>query len=564
MNVSVSAKSVQFALITITLSAAYFAAAKFGLSLAIVHASSTAVWPPTGISIAAFLLFGYRSAPGIFLGAFFANITTEGTWATSLGIATGNTLEGVVACFLVNRYASGKSFALSSFPFFKFVAAAALLATMVSATIGVSSLSVAGFAPWEKFWEIWLTWWLGDATGALIVAPPLVLWTSSSDNPRNKRYFAEVFFVFLSAALLGIVLFGGPFSEQIGNSPIGYVCIPIVVWTAFRLGSPEAATVVLLLSMGSVWGTVRGFGPFTGYSPNESLLYLQTFMATLSIIAIPLAAEVHERKRKEAELKKAHGDLEIRIRERTESLTEMNRNLLQVSQELRRSNQQLEEFAYAASHDLKTPLRNIASFAQVFSEEFKGKLDPSGEQYLEIIQDGAVRMHRLIDDLLEYAKLGSQKVPFTRVDCNEVLAEALLSMQKEIERANARVVREPLPPVNGDREQLIRVFQNLIGNAIKFRGKPVPVVEVSCKDSDGEFIFKVTDNGIGIDSQYREKVFEIFQRLHTPDEYPGTGVGLSICRKIIENHGGRIWVESSAGNGTTVGFSIPKPTSGMK
>lgn len=300
----------------------YFAAAKLGLGLAFVHPSATPVWPPTGIALAALLLFGYRAGPGIFLGAFLANLTTYGTVWTSLGVAAGNTLEGLVGAYLVRRYANGSNLFAHPRDILKFALLAGLISTTVSATIGVTSLALGGFARWADYRPVWLTWWLGDATGALIFAPVLIL-CGRDLGLRWNRPAALERLVFL-AALLGAswVIFGGLF-------PFIYLTVPFLVWAAFRFDRRETAAIIALFSAIAVWGTLGGRGPFVVATPNESLLMLQAFMAIMAMVALPLASVVAQRERADRradgfnrELQQQNTRLEQRVRERTQELEE--------------------------------------------------------------------------------------------------------------------------------------------------------------------------------------------------------------------------------------------------
>lgn len=291
---------VTYLVIVAVLAAVYLIAAKLGLKLAFVHASATAVWPPTGIALAAFLVFGYRVWPGIFVGAFLANVATEGTVATSLGIAAGNTLEGVIGAYLVNRFAGGTHAFDRPQDVFRFAFLAATLSTMVSPTIGVTSLSLGGFANWADFGAIWLTWWLGDAVGALKVAPLFVLWLT---NPRvrwQQGQVREAACLLLCLVVVGQAVFGGWMPLKAKNYPLDYLCIPILVWAAFRFGQRETATATVLLSGIAIWGTLRGFGPFVRNTQNESLLLLQAFIGVTALLAMAFAAVVSERNRIEA------------------------------------------------------------------------------------------------------------------------------------------------------------------------------------------------------------------------------------------------------------------------
>jgi PAS domain S-box-containing protein len=278
---------------------AYFVAGKLGLILAFLHVSASPVWPPTGIALAALLLFGIRFWPAIFIGAFLVNVTTAGSVGTSLGIATGNTLEGVLGAVLVTRFANGRNAFDNAGDIFKFFMLAGLLSTTVSATMGVGSLALGGYVPWGSFGAIWLTWWLGDLAGAIVVAPVLILWATSPRPWMPRGRATEAVLLLASILLVGAVVFNGPFPALYG---LAFLCGPPLVWTAFRFGPRESVTAIALLSGMAVWGTLRGLGPFVRESPNESLLLLQAYMVTMAVMAVPLAAVVAERQRAEAAL----------------------------------------------------------------------------------------------------------------------------------------------------------------------------------------------------------------------------------------------------------------------
>jgi light-regulated signal transduction histidine kinase (bacteriophytochrome) len=231
--------------------------------------------------------------------------------------------------------------------------------------------------------------------------------------------------------------------------------------------------------------------------------------------------------------------------------------LKHLAEDLRRSNAELEQFAYVASHDLQEPLRMVSSYMQLLKRRYQGRLDNDADEFIGFAVDGAARMQHLINDLLAFSRVGTRGRPMGLSSGEKALAEALTNLQVAIQESKSIITHDPLPTVFCDQPQLVQVFQNLIGNSIKFRGQQVPQIHISAKRAEREWVFSVCDNGIGLDLKFGERVFEIFQRLHSRTAYPGTGIGLAICKRIIERHEGRIWVESAPGQGATFYFTLP-------
>jgi len=272
--------------------ASYIAAGKLGLALAFVNASATAVWPPTGIAVAAILLGGVRVWPGIFLGAFFVNHATAGSVATSLAIASGNTLEALTAAWLVRRFAGGRAALDRATGIFLFVLFAGVISTCISATIGVTSLTLTGLARWSDARSLWLTWWLGDAVGAIVVAPVLLRWAADRTVSRWRTHGVELSLILAVLLAVGWTVFIAT------NAPVGFLALPVCVWVAFRFGQREAATATCVLSAIATWGTVHGYGSFAAsQSPNTALLYLQAFMAVVALVGLTVGAGVDARAR---------------------------------------------------------------------------------------------------------------------------------------------------------------------------------------------------------------------------------------------------------------------------
>ena len=255
-----------------------------------------------------------------------------------------------------------------------------------------------------------------------------------------------------------------------------------------------------------------------------------------------VGSDITERKQAEAELKRTHAELEKK------------------AEELQRSNAELEQFAYVASHDLQEPLRMVSSYTQLIGKRYGDKLDGDAKEFMHYIVDGAARMKQLIEDLLAYSRVGTKGKEFKPVPLEAPLRKAITNLRAAIEESGAAVTWDPLPTVNADEVQLAQLFQNLMGNALKFRGAAVPRIHVSALEKDAEWQLTIADNGIGIEPQYFERIFMLFQRLHTMGEYPGTGIGLAICKKVVERHGGRIWVASQLGEGSQFHITLPRIT----
>lgn len=281
--------------------------------------------------------------------------------------------------------------------------------------------------------------------------------------------------------------------------------------------------------------------------------------------------DITERKQAQDALRKAYEELEQRVEARTRELAVANRELqreieerkrveellLHKARELARSNDDLEQFAYLVSHDLQEPLHVASGFLRLLARRYQGKLDAKANEFINCALDSINRLEQQIKDLLDYSRVTTRGKEFTRVDVNAVLEQVLKDLSLTIKEKKARITHAPLPEVMADRSQLARVFQNLIGNALKFCGDKHPQVHIGAEQVNGEWQFFVQDRGIGIDPKHHERIFLMFERLHSRAEYPGTGIGLAICKKIVERHGGRIWVESQPGQGSTFYFTIP-------
>lgn len=353
-----------------------------------------------------------------------------------------------------------------------------------------------------------------------------------------------------------------------------WLVIPAIV-TAFLLPDHSflpvvSGSYVLAVSAAAWWG-----GMLPGFLVSCATIPVLTLIATGGASAIPahvdpvglgvmffiaflVASVAGNRKHVEKVLRTVNEQLEARVRERTAELQQANAALRDANENLRRANSDLQQFAFSASHDLQEPLRTVSIYSQLLGRRYGDHFDEAGLTFLGYLTSAAKRMASLVQDLLTYTRTGEEVDPAGETtDAGEALQAALGGLSASLNESGAEVTHDPLPRISMRSVHLQQIFQNLIGNAIKYRSAEPPRIYVSCQQQESKWVFSVRDNGIGIDPAYKERIFGIFKRLHTADEYSGTGIGLAICKRIVERYGGSIWVESEAGEGAAFFFSIP-------
>jgi signal transduction histidine kinase/ActR/RegA family two-component response regulator len=516
------------------LAVVYFVVGKLCLKLAFLHASASPVWPPAGIALAALLIFGYRIWPAVFVGAFLVNVTTAGNIATSLCIATGNTLEALCGAWLVNRFANDLKVFDRAQDVFKF-AFAAMTSTLIAATFGVTSLALGGFAGWANYGGIWLTWWLGDATGDLVVAPLIILWSLSPTWRWNRREVVEVIALLILMALLGETVFGGWFPISAKNYPISFILGPILIWTAFRFSQRETATGIFILSAIAIWGTLHRFGPFIMETQNQSLLILQTSTAVLSITVLALAAAMAERRRAEQAIEQQKAMVEA-------------------------ANRTKDNFLAMLSHELRTPLTPV--LAAVDALESEPAQSEDSKAALAMIRRNVELEAQLIDDLLDLTRIAKDKLQlkFDPIDAHECIANVVEICASEAAARKLRVNSElqaGAHHVAADAAKFQQIVWNLLKNAIKFTGEEGVITISTANPAPQTLTITVRDTGIGIDSEIMERMFNPFEQGDRSFQrrFGGLGLGLAISKSLAEAHGATL-VATSEGRGRGSIFTL--------
>ena len=523
----------------------YFIAGKFGLMLASLHVSASPVWPPAGIALGAVLVLGYRAWPAIFIGAFFVNVTTAGNVATSLAIASGNTLEAFCGAWLVNRFAAGTTVFDRPQGVFTFALAAAV-STIIGPVFGVTSLALAGFAGLANYGAIWLTWWLGDATGDLLIAPLIILWSIPSKRRWNRREAVEVGILLLILFVLSEAVFGGWLAISAKNYPIAFICGPIVIWMAFRFTQRETASGIFILSAIAIWGTLHGFGPFLGETENQSLLVLQSWTAVLTITAMALSAGMAERRRAEEALQQQNAAVET-------------------------ANRTKDHFLAMLSHELRTPLTPVISALEAL--EIEPAQTREAKSALAMIRRNVELETQLIDDLLDFTRIAKDKLQlrFAPVDAHAAISDVVEMCRAEAESKKLQVhlnLRANTRYVAADAAKFQQIIWNLLKNATKFTPEDGEIAISSSNPSPEVLTITVRDTGIGMESEVMQRIFDPFEQGNRSFErrFGGLGLGLAISKSLAQAHGGTLTAQSDGRNrGSTFLLSMQtiSPTEGL-
>lgn len=513
------------------LAVVYVITARFGLEFATVHGNVTFIWPPSGISLAAIILFGPRLWPGIAIGAFAINLYTGLSALTSFGIAAGNTMEALVAYYLI-RYFLGQENPLQQVSSIFIFIFSGLMGCIAAATFGLMSLYLGGYAEENMLPRIWTTWWLGDAAGILILTPFFLAWSDNLYRVRQE-FFVEIFLFVSLLILFSTIVFNQWNIIDASDSPLAFVIFPLLMWSAYRYGLRIATLNILVVSVFSIIGTVAGHGPFAKDSSFESLLFLQTYMAVCVLTTLSLASAIFERYRTETQLHEAKLRVEKASNAKSKFLSRM-------------------------SHELRTPLNSILGYAQILDIDDNNHLNPQERECIEQITKGGWHLVDMVNDLLDLSSIEANKLELQNevVVLNNCIQGCIGLMQPLAQQRGItlQVLSNNLVDknVHADPVRLKQVLLNLMANAIKYNRQDGSVT-LSCEQiSSDKMRISIIDTGRGIAEADMQSIFEPFNRLYL-DTYAieGTGIGLTIAKQLIEGMGGSIGVTSELGSGST-------------
>lgn len=522
------------------LSILYFLAGKLGLLLAFVHPSATAVWPPSGIALAALLLGGYALWPGIFLGAFFVNLTTAGSLLTTLGISIGNTLEPLIGAWLVSRFAGGCSAFARAGSIVRFAVVAAGLSTLVSATAGVSSLVAGGYASWADFRNIWVTWWLGDAVGILLVTPLVVLWWAEPRLEWASRQRYEAGLLLASLVVVSGIVFQGFGTVEPEVYPLDFLYLPFLIWVGLRFSQREAATINVALGALAIWATLQGRGPFSMMgAPGEELRLLQAYVGLLSIMSLVIAAVVRELTLAEARMRRWNAELERRVAEQAEAMLRSQERLQAMASELTLAEHRERRQLASELHDYLAQLLVLCRL-KLNQAGLAASLGDRAGPWQEV--------DRLLEQAMNYTRtLVAQLTPQALHKGGLPAALQWLANQMRAHGLEVHIRLEAdMPPLSENEAVLIyQSARELLLNVIKHAGVQTATVTLAVEDGTVLHV-TVRDEGRGFEPS------DPIGASSRPDQF-----GLSSIRDRTEAMGGTIRIESGPGRGTRVTLLLP-------
>jgi len=513
---------------SIAVFAGYYAAGRLGMALHFTGTNISPVWPPSGIAVGSLLVIGIRYWPVLLGAAFLSEIAGGLPPALAGALAAGNTLEYVLAAAFLRRVRLDMR--LHSVRDIAMLGVAAAFAPIVAATVGVGSLVAGGLIVASSAQKIWTIYLIGDCVGILVFAPPILVWL------RNRWSFSLSRREFFEALALGACAVGVTSMVFLGGVPAAYLMFPLAIWAAVRFGQPGTTLTVLVVNGIAIWGTVHGTSPFSEMIRVDLLADLEKFLGSYTLTSLALAAAFGGRWDAEGAL-------------------------VEHAKKIEAANRELEAFTYTIAHDLRAPLRALDGYADALKEDLGDDLSPDIERSLDRIAANASQMGKQIDALLNFSRLGTRVLKRQKLQPATVAQEVYARLAPSASGRTVEFNLADLPACSADPTLLVSIFQNLLENALKFSSKrDVSKVDVGWLPlfaAPETPVYYVRDNGTGFEMQYSDRLFGVFARLHKQDQFPGTGAGLAIAKRIVTRHGGRIWAWAELDRGATFFFTLP-------
>lgn len=503
-----------------SLSILYIFFGSIGLSISPVNQFASFIWFPTGISLAALLLFGIDLWPGIFAGAFLVNLFAGAPPFTAFGIGIGNTLEAIVGMYLLNRYGMTNSLSKLS-EVITLIFCAVIVSTLISAMIGTLSLFASHLLTVSTFLPTFSTWWYGDMVSNLTVTPFILAWSTKPNFHISSKKLTEGCFIFAVLLIISLILFDGLFVKRTVDVHFAYILFPIMLWIAVRFSQRASITAIFYLTLTAIWGTIHHTGTFIILSSSAlSLFYTQSYIAIVSITTMVLSAAITEQKTLE---------------------------------------KRKDDFISIASHELKTPVTSLKLYIQLLQRQIP--TENKNHPIIDKLNSQVDKLNILITDLLDVSKISIGQLEMRKkdFDLNEIIQECALIIQHNNQKYQISIKGKIKGVLYGDSERIEQVIINLLSNAVKY--SPInKEITILLSEKKNNAIVMIQDNGIGIPKEQQHKIFDRFYQAGSIGDktYPGLGIGLYISKQIIKRHKGKLHVDSQQGRGSIFTLTLPK------